>query len=82
MILGAYAQNYVTFKDSLTNVTLQFPEGTKINHHKGFHRATAVLKKTDIKIYSMTSDNGSMFSWEQVNNFDSKKSFLSKLGLD
>lgn len=75
MILGAYAQNHVTFKDSLTNVTLQFPEGTKINHHKGFHRATAVLKKTDIKIYSMTSDNGKMFSWEQVNNFDSKNTF-------
>lgn len=75
VILGTYAQNHVTFRDSLTNVTLQFPEGTKITHQNGFHRATAVLEKTDVKIYSMKSDNGKQFTWDQVNNFDSKDAY-------
>lgn len=73
--LFVHAQNTVEFIDSLTKVTLQLPEGCKVIRHQGFHNATVELEKSDIKIYSMKSSNGQQYSWDQVNNFDSKDTY-------
>lgn len=73
--LFVHAQNTVEFIDSLTKVTLQLPEGCKVIRHQGFHNATVELEKSDIKIYSMKSSNGQQYSWDQVNNFDSKDAY-------
>lgn len=74
-VLCLHAQNHVVFKDSLTHVTLQLPEGCTVKPQTGFHRATVVLEKTDVKIYSMKNEKGQQFTWDQVNNFDSKNAY-------
>lgn len=73
--LNVHAGNHIEYKDSITNVILQLPEGSEVIPEKGFQRATISLDKTDIKIYSMKSEDGKQFSWAQVNNFDSNDEY-------
>lgn len=65
------------FTDSLTSVQLYFPKYTEFKNvsFKAFKKATAVLEKSYISIYSMKNPEGEQYSWIRINEFDDKDQY-------
>lgn len=64
------AQDELPFTDSVTQVSLAFPKGSKIKTFSSFKKAEVQLKRSFLMVYSMKSTDGKQFTWKKLNEFD------------
>lgn len=81
-VINAAAQECKEYTDSLTGVKLSYSADYDITLMDGFQKAVISTPKTDIKIYSKTNKKGKQFSWEEINEFDSKNAYGELLRYD
>lgn len=78
-VLTSYGQNgeKVIFTDSVTSVQLFFPQHTEFKNisNISFRKGTAILKESNISIYSMKSPEGKQYSWTRINEFDNNAQY-------
>ena len=82
IVISAAAQESKEYTDSLTGVKLSYSANYDITLMDGFQKAVISTPKTDINIYSKVSKKGKQFSWEEINEFDSKNAYGKLLRYD
>ena len=67
------------FIDTLTQISIKLPDNAKIERLNKFKKADITLEKSFLCVYSMKSQSHKQFTWNEVNNFDSKNAYGSML---